>query len=91
VFLVPQYGLAALSVVGIVGSKRSWKISGKSHKSVTRINQRKSLKTTSADDPQGYGPLRLNRARWSLTKVDDAFLGLLQFSAPSAPATPRAP
>lgn len=90
VFLVPQYGLRP-KASSASSARNDHGRSGKSHKSVTRINQRKSLTTTPTDDPQRYGPLRLNRTRWSLTKVDDAFLRLLQFSAPSAPATPRAP
>jgi putative transposase len=45
----------------------------KSHKSVTRIEQTKSLTTIRADDPQGYGALPVNLSRWSLKKVDDAF------------------
>jgi putative transposase len=45
----------------------------KSHKSVTRFEQTKSLTTIRADDPQGYGALPVNLSRWSLKKVDDAF------------------
>jgi len=46
---------------------------GKSHKSVTRIDQNKSLTTIRADDPQGYGALPVTLSRWSLKKVDEAF------------------
>jgi putative transposase len=45
----------------------------KSHKSVTRIDQIKSLTTIRADDPQGNGALPVNLSRWSLKKVDEAF------------------
>ena len=45
----------------------------KSHKSVTRIEQIKSLTTIRADDPQGYGALPATLSRWSLNKVDEAF------------------
>jgi putative transposase len=45
----------------------------KSHKSLTRMDQIKSLTTIRADDPQGYGALPVNLSRWSLKKVDDAF------------------
>jgi putative transposase len=45
----------------------------KSHKSVTRIEQTKSLTTIRADDPQGYGALPVTLSRWSLKKVDEAF------------------
>ena len=45
----------------------------KSHKSVTRIDQTKSLTTIRADDPQGYGALPVTLSRWSLKKVDEAF------------------
>ena len=45
----------------------------KSHKSVTRIEQTKSLTTIRADDPQGYGALPVTLWRWSLKKVDEAF------------------
>lgn len=45
----------------------------KSHKSVTRIAQTKSLTTIRADDPQGYGALPVTLSRWSLKKVDEAF------------------
>jgi hypothetical protein len=69
--------------------KRSWKVSGrcitaaleersqawnKSHWSVTRIDQSKSLTTIRAFDPQGYGALPVNLSRWSLKKVDEASL-----------------
>jgi putative transposase len=45
----------------------------KSHKSVTRIDQIKSLTTIRADDPQGYGTLPANLSRWTLKRVDEAF------------------
>jgi putative transposase len=45
----------------------------KSHRSVTRIEQTKSLTTIRADDPQGYGALPVTLSRWSLKKVDEAF------------------
>jgi putative transposase len=45
----------------------------KSHWSVTRVDQTKSLTTIRADDPQGYGALPVNLSRWSLKKVDEAF------------------
>src|ERR1700752_3619078 len=45
----------------------------KSHKSVTRMDQIKSLTTIRADDPRGYGALPVHLSRWSLKKVDDAF------------------
>ena len=45
----------------------------KSHWSVTRIDQTKSLTTIRAFDPQGYGALPVNLSRWSLKKVDEAF------------------
>ena len=45
----------------------------KSHWSVTRIDQTKSLTTIRADDPQGYGALPVTLSRWSLKKVDEAF------------------
>src|SRR6516162_3169647 len=45
----------------------------KSHWSVTRIDQNKSLTTIRADDPQGYGALPVTLSRWSLKKVDEAF------------------
>jgi putative transposase len=38
----------------------------KSHKSVPRIDQTKSLTTIRAFDPQGYGALPVNLSRWSL-------------------------
>ena len=45
----------------------------KSHWSVTRIDQTKSLTTIRAFDPQGYGALPVTLPRWSLNKVDEAF------------------
>jgi len=46
----------------------------KSHKSVTRVDQTKSLTTIRAFDPQGYGALPVTLPRWSLKKVDEASL-----------------
>jgi len=46
---------------------------GKSHWSVTRIDQTKSLTIIRAFDPQGYGALPVTLSRWSLNKVDEAF------------------
>ena len=46
----------------------------KSHWSVTRIDQTKSLTTIRAFDPQGYGALPVTLSRWSLKKVDEASL-----------------
>jgi hypothetical protein len=40
----------------------------KSHSSVTRIEQTKSLTTIRAFDPQGNGALPVNLSRWSLRK-----------------------
>jgi hypothetical protein len=40
----------------------------KSHSSVTRIDQTKSLTTIRAFDPQGYGALPTNLSRWSLSR-----------------------
>jgi len=87
VFLTYQYGLRP-SVISTHGSKRSWKVSGccnaaleersqawnKSHWSVTRLDQTKSLTTMRAFDPQEYGALPVNLSRWSLNKVDEASL-----------------
>ena len=44
----------------------------KSHWSVTRIDQTKSLTTIRDFDPQGYGALPTNLSRWSLNKLDEA-------------------
>ena len=46
----------------------------KSHWSVTRVDQTKSLTTIRAFDPLGYGALPVTLPRWSLKKVDKASL-----------------
>jgi putative transposase len=45
----------------------------KAWKSITRIDQFKSLTAVRADDSQGYGALPVCLSRWSLRKVDEAF------------------
>jgi putative transposase len=45
----------------------------KARKSISRIDQFRSLTEVRADDPQGYGALPANVSRWSLRKVDEAF------------------
>jgi putative transposase len=42
-------------------------------KSVTRIDQNKSLTQVRTEDPLGFGALPVTLSRWSLKKVDEAF------------------
>ncbi len=48
----------------------AWRLAGRS---VTRIDQSKSLTQIRADDPEGYGALPVNLSRWSLKKLDESF------------------
>jgi putative transposase len=43
------------------------------HKSITRLDQQKSLTVIRAEDPEGHGADPVNMGRWTLKRVDDAF------------------
>jgi putative transposase len=50
----------------------AWRLA---RKSVTRLDQQKSLTAIRADDPHGHGADPANLGRWTLKRVDDAFAG----------------
>ena len=53
----------------------AWRKAGKS---ITRVDQSKSLTTIRNDDPQGYGSVPVNLSRWTVNRLDDAFAGFLR-------------
>ncbi|MCJ2014162.1 RNA-guided endonuclease InsQ/TnpB family protein [Methylobacterium sp. J-076] len=50
----------------------AWRLA---RKTVTRLDQQKSLTVVRADDPEGHGVDPANMGRWTLKRVEDAFTG----------------